>query len=269
MSSPEEFLARYEQLIPPLHHTQMALWERVEESMMRTACGVIAHYTKCDFMPRDEDSIAMMLNYCCFNVFHPDGRNLVEMYVGERPPLDTDTYSVIQAHLESRYSIFALLETVPRIGARLRDLFSDEEILVVYPRLAETMAPGMVLPVRVMPLEQFHVLFNGPIPFSRPESVKEYEAYLFRTYGKHGVQKGRRLNADESGNIETFQTIHTLSKRYPELLPAHLRKPSAEPPADARTQERHSPGTMKSAGRNDPCPCGSGKKFKNCCLERN
>jgi len=21
----------------------------------------------------------------------------------------------------------------------------------------------------------------------------------------------------------------------------------------------------KKAGRNDPCPCGSGKKFKNCC----
>jgi len=21
-------------------------------------------------------------------------------------------------------------------------------------------------------------------------------------------------------------------------------------------------------GRNEPCPCGSGKKFKKCCLER-
>ena len=23
----------------------------------------------------------------------------------------------------------------------------------------------------------------------------------------------------------------------------------------------------KSVGRNDPCPCGSGKKFKKCCLQ--
>ena len=23
----------------------------------------------------------------------------------------------------------------------------------------------------------------------------------------------------------------------------------------------------KKIGRNDPCPCGSGKKYKNCCLE--
>jgi hypothetical protein len=25
---------------------------------------------------------------------------------------------------------------------------------------------------------------------------------------------------------------------------------------------------MKSTGRNEPCPCGSGKKFKNCCLKK-
>ena len=24
---------------------------------------------------------------------------------------------------------------------------------------------------------------------------------------------------------------------------------------------------MKKLGRNDPCPCGSGKKFKKCCWE--
>ena len=23
---------------------------------------------------------------------------------------------------------------------------------------------------------------------------------------------------------------------------------------------------MQKIGRNDPCPCGSGKKYKNCCL---
>ncbi len=22
-------------------------------------------------------------------------------------------------------------------------------------------------------------------------------------------------------------------------------------------------------GRNDPCPCGSGKKYKNCCIQKN
>ena len=25
---------------------------------------------------------------------------------------------------------------------------------------------------------------------------------------------------------------------------------------------------FKKIGRNDPCPCGSGKKFKNCCIDK-
>jgi len=38
----------------------------------------------------------------------------------------------------------------------------------------------------------------------------------------------------------------------------------------ARREERRTPPPtvgMKKAkiGRNDPCPCGSGKKYKNCC----
>ncbi len=36
--------------------------------------------------------------------------------------------------------------------------------------------------------------------------------------------------------------------------------------------ERSIPGTVKrevpKVGRNDPCPCGSGKKFKNCCANQ-
>jgi hypothetical protein len=54
--------------------------------------------------------------------------------------------------------------------------------------------------------------------------------------------------------------------------------------AAKREQERHAIGgqdvrwtvpdtsqsfvaSLKTIGRNDPCPCGSGKKFKKCCLQ--
>jgi hypothetical protein len=64
-----------------------------------------------------------------------------------------------------------------------------------------------------------------------------------------------------------FERPDLLEKRHPELcrlfegyfgkvsdvVPIHL-KPLLGP--------RHDPG------RNDPCPCGSGKKFKKCCLEK-
>ncbi len=31
-------------------------------------------------------------------------------------------------------------------------------------------------------------------------------------------------------------------------------------------EEKENKETAPSAGRNEPCPCGSGKKYKNCCL---
>jgi uncharacterized protein len=39
------------------------------------------------------------------------------------------------------------------------------------------------------------------------------------------------------------------------------RRAAARASRDARTVQRVAP----KVGRNDPCPCGSGKKFKQCC----
>ena len=34
---------------------------------------------------------------------------------------------------------------------------------------------------------------------------------------------------------------------------------------DGDDQQVRTPRTVKKIGRNDPCPCGSGKKYKKCC----
>jgi preprotein translocase subunit SecA len=39
-------------------------------------------------------------------------------------------------------------------------------------------------------------------------------------------------------------------------------EPSLDMALASRAQPVHQP---EKVGRNDPCPCGSGKKFKNCC----
>jgi hypothetical protein len=267
MPSLEENLARYEKLIPHLHHTQMALWESVNEDFMRAGCRAMAVATGAYFMPREQDSIATMLNYCVFNVFFPDHRNLVDVHIGKTRPTDDDHRAVLEAHRRSWFSVFEVLEPLPRVGARLRDLFTEETLLVVYPRLAETMHPGVALPVRVMPLPDFHVLFNGPIPCNKPASIQRYQQSLFNAYAQFGVRKGQPLTAEQRGKIETFQTIDVLKHRYPELDPVHARKTEAAGPGPAPGRGPV-PGTM-NVGRNDPCPCGSGKKFKQCCLHRN
>jgi preprotein translocase subunit SecA len=40
--------------------------------------------------------------------------------------------------------------------------------------------------------------------------------------------------------------------------------PKPEEPRKPETVRRQTP----KVGRNDPCPCGSGKKYKNCCMSK-
>jgi preprotein translocase subunit SecA len=73
---------------------------------------------------------------------------------------------------------------------------------------------------------------------------------------------------------ETVQTLGTGSA--PEAAPEERRRPAtpAAPPPPARPRDAvdralESAATVQRAGpkvgRNDPCPCGSGKKYKKCC----
>ena len=47
-----------------------------------------------------------------------------------------------------------------------------------------------------------------------------------------------------------------------------VAKPVSEGFADGKTVKKQ-PKVVKKVGRNDPCPCGSGKKYKKCCGQNN
>ncbi len=61
--------------------------------------------------------------------------------------------------------------------------------------------------------------------------------------------------------------LDRFSKRFERLqerkrLTTPIVDPDAPPLPDTPVEQAHAGHT---AGRNDPCPCGSGKKYKKCC----
>ena len=48
-----------------------------------------------------------------------------------------------------------------------------------------------------------------------------------------------------------------------DLLESEERNPENNP--DCESSSMATPVTCDKYGRNDPCPCGSVKKYKNCC----
>ena len=69
------------------------------------------------------------------------------------------------------------------------------------------------------------------------------------------------ISAIQQGTVQTLfrVTVRTKVERVQTMQPqsaSHGGK-GMEKPAQRRV--------AKKVGRNDPCPCGSGKKYKNCC----
>jgi hypothetical protein len=91
------------------------------------------------------------------------------------------------------------------------------------------------------------------------------------------VSKGVQISADLVLRVpEWHQRPSTLEEQLlalgssPEEAAAVAKNMSVDFPTALAERRRHratqSPATK--VGRNDPCPCGSGKKFKKCCLNK-
>ena len=63
-------------------------------------------------------------------------------------------------------------------------------------------------------------------------------------------------------------TVRQILSVVPQKQPTErvvVAKPTSEGFADGKSTASRKPATSKKVGRNDPCPCGSGKKYKKCC----
>jgi len=71
------------------------------------------------------------------------------------------------------------------------------------------------------------------------------------------MMRGWAAGFDMSTEEGVGQFVEHISKQ---IAGERLRSENSEP-ADPKPLRREAP----KVGRNDPCPCGSGKKYKKCC----
>ena len=86
------------------------------------------------------------------------------------------------------------------------------------------------------------ILMRGQIPIREPEQVRRAEAQRRSDYSRYRAQKDEYSAGSRQQN------------------------PNDPTRQDTREQQITQPIRVeKTVGRNDPCPCGSGKKYKFCC----
>ncbi len=65
---------------------------------------------------------------------------------------------------------------------------------------------------------------------------------------------------------DTVKLLLTLKIRVnEEIKREQVAKPTQEVHGDQEVKVKKQPIKKEKIGRNDPCPCGSGKKYKKCC----
>lgn len=83
-----------------------------------------------------------------------------------------------------------------------------------------------------------------------------------------GLTRLHALAITPSDRLKPLEIDDDLRKLAPDLIPDAVGTLHG-----ARTARRSGPGAagtrkQPKTGRNDPCPCGSGRKHKHCCLDR-
>ncbi|SDX68834.1 preprotein translocase subunit SecA [Ruminococcaceae bacterium YAD3003] len=76
-----------------------------------------------------------------------------------------------------------------------------------------------------------------------------------------------RANFTPETHIEAKQTVREMSENHAKAAPVTVKSASKPIEGTAGNTKTQTPVKRDSSkvGRNDPCPCGSGKKYKDCC----
>ncbi|MBN1482675.1 hypothetical protein EH223_11845 [candidate division KSB1 bacterium] len=94
---------------------------------------------------------------------------------------------------------------------------------------------------------------------------RETASTLFKVFDVGGEVEEQHMRRIEP---QSFATSHSQVEVFKQVMAAQAPRQQQQRAQPARPGERQRVKTVVKAqrvGRNEPCPCGSGKKYKNCC----
>jgi hypothetical protein len=208
------------------------------------------------------DVSSVLMDSCLFDWIR-GGKNLVEKYVEAHPPTPgTDEHLLLQAYCRAKYRLL-----VPKAISRAAvtywfDVLSGESIALMDIHLSQTMAGGIrgLLATRTAPLGGYWITTGAPLPVGD----RKTGAMLLKT-----IRQGNLLEDRTSVGEHKLATA---------IIRACLDSGAAEHVRYEAGEEEKEFGKARSVtgvkgprrhiDRNDPCPCGSGKRYRRCCMRK-
>lgn len=201
-----------------------------------------------------EDESSVLMDYCLYDV-RRNGRSAVEQaLIQSSLDPESDEMICLRTMQHATYSIFEVGSVEPGFGITVQDLLANETRLIIDMGLSSTAKPGLLIASRLLSFDGFSMTGGAAIPIGlvpedlRHDIVEKLEAAIIR---------------DRDGYCDPAPLIRACLSR------GLMDSVSYQDAHDVPIPRQGAPLTVGSAkvGRNSPCPCGSGRKFKNCCLK--
>jgi hypothetical protein len=220
-------------------------------------CGQILGFTQKGILVFEtEDETSVLMDYC---IYYPqeDGRNVVSHFLERSPPrANSDEMAILQAMARAYYSLFRGEKAEPGVGVHVRDMLRDEAIFIADVGFSTSAIPGLALATRVIPGDGFFMTGGAAVPVDRGSGER-----ILRDLSQKGYVPGRFDFKGMSPQQEADVAAIIIRACRATGASSHImyRHEGERPAARA--------GGMRprKIGRNEPCPCGSGRKFKHCC----
>lgn len=276
MTSHAEWVPRYQRLRAVGRTVANTLVQRVPRDVIDEG-GQRLGLLKGDVLVLDtEDEMAVLMDFCLHDV-RRQGRTVIERFLAEDPyPADSDEMVFLKALTGAYHSVF-VVESVERgVGVEVRDAFRGDNHFVLDLGFSTTASPGAVMATRIIvPEGTFAMTTGAGLPVGRLPAAGR-EEWLSQMAAARPSGWAAKWSPEEVGKA-TAEIIRSCLQHGASSHIVYQDAPGV-PGSGRALPERPSAGRMSRqgpprlarpsaglVGRNDPCPCGSGKKFKKCC----
>jgi uncharacterized protein YchJ len=209
-----------------------------------------------------EDVSSVLMDFCLHDV-RRQGQNAIDRFLAKSPPpANSDEMIFLRGKQTSWFAVF-IVESVSRgVGVQVRDLLRDVFLDIVDVGLSQSAAVGFVMASRLMTADGINMTTGAALPVGTASTATKEQLVESLKMEFPGVDF-RQMSSEQSSKLAATFIRSCLKRGAAENIQYRdagnlERKPSTS----------HSQDPVQVVGRNDPCPCGSGKKFKRCCGSR-
>lgn len=196
----------------------------------------------------EESEMAVVLDHALYADPRHRARYL-NAYLAAQKSLDDDTELVIDAMRDAVFSVLRVEERIAQMGVQVYDLLHNTTYLLLDQSLSRYATPDMILAAHVVAPEGIHMTTGAPLPIAD------------RTTGQCLVEVLKTLPEGQ-----TFDAQNRDGKLTTRILRSLLASGAGEQIAYGEPEAHQlAPTPGPKLPRNAPCPCGSGKKYKQCC----